>query len=484
VEGYQVVYEKSPAFYDKYDRKAELQHQTHYCPGCGHGIAHKLIAEALTELGVQDRSVLVSPVGCSVFAYYYFDVGNVQVAHGRAPAAATALKRANPNSIVMSYQGDGDLAAIGTAEIVHAANRGENITVFFINNSIYGMTGGQMAPTTLIGQVSTTSPWGRRANNEGLPLHVCELLAALETPTYIERVALCDMKTISKAKKAVKKALEIQKNGSGFSLVEMLSPCPTILKMDPVVARKWVADTLVKAFPLGVFRDRKPELPPPPKVPHKTVAEALDASEGNEPASPQRHHHTRQLTVKLAGFGGQGILLMGQLLAEMGLREKMEVAWLPSYGPEMRSGSAHCHVTLSHERIGTPLISRPEVLVAMNEISLRKFAPSVISGGLILYNRDKLPEDFSVTHARVVCVPASEIADRIGSAKVANVVMLGALLEETECLPSDTAIEVLEATVTNPKLLELDRQAIKAGRDYVDTEVEVGAVAQPDGYSY
>ena len=485
MEGYQVVYEKSPAFYDKYERKAELQQQTHYCPGCGHGIAHKLIAEALTELGVQDNAILVSPVGCSVFAYYYFDVGNVQVAHGRAPAAATALKRANPHSIVMSYQGDGDLAAIGTAEIIHAANRGENITVFFINNSIYGMTGGQMAPTTLVGQVSTTSPWGRRANNEGLPLHVAELLASLETPTYIERVALCDMKNIMKAKKAVKKALEIQKNGGGFSLIEMLSPCPTILKMDPIVARKWVADTLVKAFPLGVFRDRKPELPESPKVPHKTIAEALEV-DPNAVAEPtvKHRHHTRELTVKFAGFGGQGVLLMGQLLAEMGLREKMEVSWLPSYGPEMRSGSAHCHVTLSHDRIGTPLISRPEVLVAMNEISLRKFASSVISGGLILYNRDKLPEDLNITQARVVCVPASDIADRLGSTKVANVVMLGALLEETECLPSDTAIEVLEATVKNPKLLELDRQAVKAGRDYVDTEIEVGAVSQPDGYSY
>ncbi len=485
MEGYQVVYEKSPAFYDKYERKGELQQQTHYCPGCGHGLAHKLIAEALTELGVQDNAILVSPVGCSVFAYYYFDVGNVQVAHGRAPAAATALKRANPNSIVMSYQGDGDLAAIGTAEIIHAANRGENITVFFINNSIYGMTGGQMAPTTLPGQVSTTSPWGRRANNEGLPLHVAELLASLETPTYIERVALCDMKNINKAKKAVKKALEIQKNGGGFSLIEMLSPCPTIMKMDPVVARKWVADTLVKAFPLGVFRDRKPELPESPKVPHKTVAEALNVDTNAAPeTAPSRRHHTRDLTVKFAGFGGQGVLLMGQLLAEMGLREQMEVSWLPSYGPEMRSGSAHCHVTLSHERIGTPLISRPEVLVAMNELSLRKFASHVASGGLILYNHHEVPADMNITQARVVCVPVSEIADRLGSAKVANVVMLGALLEETECLPADTAIEVLEATVKNKKLLELDRQAIKAGRDYVDTEVEVGAVSQPDGYSY
>ncbi len=483
MEGYQVVYEKSPAFYDKYERKAELQQQTHYCPGCGHGIAHKLIAEALTELGVQDNAILVSPVGCSVFAYYYFDVGNVQVAHGRAPAAATALKRANPNSIVMSYQGDGDLAAIGTAEIIHAANRGENITVFFINNSIYGMTGGQMAPTTLPGQVSTTSPWGRRANNEGLPLHVAEMLASLETPTYIERVALCDMKNINKAKKAVKKALEIQKNGGGFSLVEMLSPCPTIMKMDPVVARKWVSDTLVKAFPLGVFRDRKPELPVSPTVPHKTVAEALNVDTNAVPeTAPTRRHHTREVTVKFAGFGGQGVLLMGQLLAEMGLREQMEVSWLPSYGPEMRSGSAHCHVTLSHERIGTPLISRPEVLVAMNELSLRKFARTVSSGGLILYNHHQLPDDMNITQARVVCVPVSEIADRLGSAKVANVVMLGALLEETECLPADTAIAVLEATVKNPKLLELDRQAIKAGRDYVDTEVEVGCCFPAAGW--
>ena len=485
MEGYQVIHQKSPAFYDKYERKAELQHQTHYCPGCGHGTVHKLIAEALTELGVQDRAILVSPVGCSVFAYYYFDVGNVQVAHGRAPAAATALKRANPGSIVMAYQGDGDLAAIGTAEIIHAANRGENISVFFVNNSVYGMTGGQMAPTTLVGQKTTTSPWGRRSHNEGLPIHVCELLAGLETPTYLERVALSDMKNIMKAKKAVKKALEIQKNGGGFSLVEFLSPCPTILKMDPVVARQWVGETLMKAFPLGVYRDRRPELPVDAEVPHKTVAEALEVNEGAaDEYLLRRHHHTRDLTVKMAGFGGQGILLMGQLLAEMGLREHLEVSWLPSYGPEMRSGSAHCHVTLSHDRIGTPLIAQPEVLIAMNELSLHKFAATVASGGLILYNSSKLPEGFSAPQARVICVPASDIADKLGSAKVANVVMLGALLEETECLPAESAISVLADTVSNAKLLELDKRALAAGRDYIDTQVEAGAVAQPDGYSY
>src|SRR5579859_2453136 len=189
---YEVAHEKSPTFYDTYERKADLRHQTHYCPGCGHGIVHKLIAEAIEEMGIQDKTIFVSPVGCSVFAYYYFDVGNVQAAHGRAPAVATAVKRTCPDKVVIAYQGDGDLAAIGTAEIVHAANRGEKITVFFINNGIYGMTGGQMAPTTLVGQKSTTTPWGRHASTEGFPLHMSELLSTLEAPTYIERVALCD----------------------------------------------------------------------------------------------------------------------------------------------------------------------------------------------------------------------------------------------------------------------------------------------------
>jgi len=228
------VHAKSPVFYPVYERKDELKHQTHYCPGCGHGVAHKLIAQALEDLGLQDRTIFVSPVGCSVFADYYFDVGNVQAAHGRAPAAATAIKRTCPDKIVISYQGDGDLAAIGTAEIIHAANRGEKITVFFVNNAIYGMTGGQMAPTTLVGQKSTTSPWGRRPENEGYPRHMSELLATLEAPVYVERVALSDNKNVMKARQAVRKALENQRDGLGFSFVEILSPCPTIWGKDPV----------------------------------------------------------------------------------------------------------------------------------------------------------------------------------------------------------------------------------------------------------
>ncbi len=478
---YERIHSKSPVFYDVFERKPELKHQTHYCPGCGHGVAHKLVAEAVADMGLQDNTIFVSPVGCSVFAYYYFDTGNVQVAHGRCPAAATGIKRACPDKMVIAYQGDGDLAAIGTAEIIHAANRGENISCFFVNNAIYGMTGGQMAPTTMVGQVSTTTPWGRRANNEGFPLHVAELLSTLQAPVYIERVALSDNKNIMKARRAIRKALENQKNGLGFSLVEILSPCPTIWKMDPVDARKWVATNMIPTFPLGVFRDKKTEVPIT-NVPQRPVAEVLELKNGA--AAPKANGQVRDISIKAAGFGGQGILVLGIMLAEMGMRNGMEVSWLPSYGPEMRSGSAHCHICLSHERIGSPLISHPDVLIAMNEISLRKFAPQVKEGGVILYNRDAVPEDFTATKARVVCVPASEMADGLGSAKVANVIMLGALLADTECLPPDAAMDVIASTVKKAALMDLNKKAIAAGREYVKSKVRAAAISQPDGFAY
>src|SRR6266576_922702 len=485
--GYEVVHSKSPVFYEKYERKDELQHQTHYCPGCGHGVAPKLIAEAIEELGLQDRTLLVSAVGCSVFAYYYFDAGNVQAAHGRAPAAATAIKRTCPDKIVISYQGDGDLAAIGTAEIIHAANRGEKITVFFVNNAIYGMTGGQMAPTTLVGQKSTTSPWGRRPENEGYPLHMSELLSTLEAPVYVERVALSDNKNVMKARKAVRRALENQRDGLGFSFVEILSPCPTIWGKDPVDARRWVGERLIPAFPLNVFRDRKPETTQNIEPPQRLVSDVLEisAKDGATLSNlPHHPHHFRDYTIKIAGFGGQGVLLLGQLLTEMGMREGLEVSWLPSYGPEMRLGSAHCHVCLSKERIGSPLISSPDVLIAMNEISLRKFAAQVSPGGLILYNRESLPADFIPPQARVICIPASEMADKLGSTKVMNIVLMGALLEETECLSPATAMGVLETKIKKVDLLEIDRQALAVGRNFIDSSVRVGAVSQPDGFAY
>ncbi|HXJ92966.1 MAG TPA: 2-oxoacid:acceptor oxidoreductase family protein [Terriglobia bacterium] len=487
VDGYEVVHSKSPVFYDLYDRKADLKHQTHYCPGCGHGVVHKLIAEALEDLGLQDRTILVSPVGCSVFAYYYFDVGNVQVAHGRAPAAATGVKRSCPDKIVVSYQGDGDLAAIGTAEIVHAANRGEKISVFFVNNAIYGMTGGQMAPTTLIGQKTTTTPWGRRPSNEGYPVHMAELLATLEAPAYIERVALSDNKNIMKARRAIRKAIENQRDGIGFSFVEILSPCPTIWGLDPVEARQWVAEKMIPAFPLGSFRDRKPDVPAENAPAQRPVPQVLDIDARETLASSQvaaRHSHAfQELAIKVAGFGGQGGLLLGQLLTEMGMWEGLEVSWLPSYGPEMRSGSAHCDVCLSRERIGSPLISHPDVLVAMNEISLRKFAPEVRAEGLIFYNHNSLPAGYDPLAARVICIPASDVADKLGSAKAANMVLMGALLAETGCLAVETALEVIEHKVKRSELLEIDRKALAEGSRMIESQVRVGATAQPDGFA-
>jgi 2-oxoisovalerate ferredoxin oxidoreductase beta subunit len=475
VDEYKVIESKSPVFYQRYERKSELQNQTHYCPGCGHGVVHKLIAEAIADMGVQDRSIFVSPVGCSVFAYYYFDMGNVQAAHGRAPAVATAVKRANPESMVIAYQGDGDMAAIGTAEIIHAANRGEKITVFFVNNAIYGMTGGQMAPTTLVGQQSTTSPWGRRPSNEGYPLHMAELLSTLEAPVYVERVALNDNKNIMKARKAVRKALELQRDGAGFTFVEILSPCPTIWKMTPQESRKWIEEKMTAVFPLGVLRDRKLE-PVTVNVPQTTVNKLLKLEEQPEELAPAADSLSSEahpdLRVNIAGFGGQGVLLLGQILAEMGMRAGREVSWLPSYGPEMRSGSAHCYVCLSNVRVGSPLAEHPDVLIAMNEVSLHKFAKQVGPHGTILYNSAALPAGFPVQHAMIYCVPASEIADALGTTKAANMVMLGALLELTHTLPKESAFALLKAKVRDTKLLEVDCQAILKGMECLKQQRE------------
>ena len=292
-----LTHERPDCFYDVFERKSELQHQTHYCPGCGHGIVHKLLAQAIDGLGVQDRTILVSPVGCSVFGYYYFDVGNVQAAHGRAPAVATALKRSLPDKIVVAYQGDGDLGAIGTAEIVHAANRGEAITVIFVNNGIYGMTGGQMAPTTPLGKKTATTPFGRDALNEGYPLHICELLASLEAPVFLERVGLGNNKQIMGAAKVLRKAMENQVKGLGFSLVEVLSPCPTIWKLDPVEAQRFVREEMAAVFPIGNYRDRtataapRPARPAPPKaggVARAFSGWATGTSTGRPAAKPAR----------------------------------------------------------------------------------------------------------------------------------------------------------------------------------------------------
>ena len=227
----------------------------HYCPGCTHGIVHRLVAEALDALDITGRTVGIAPVGCSVFAYNYFECDMIQAAHGRAPAVATGVKRTHPDSIVFTYQGDGDLAAIGTAETVHSATRGENITIIFINNAIYGMTGGQMAPTTLPGQVTTTSPYGRDPKIQGNPVRVCEMLSTLDGVAYAERVSVDTPKNINNAKRAIKKAFQNQIDGKGFSIVEVLSTCPTNWGKSPIEAMQWLEDEMIPYYPLGVFKE-------------------------------------------------------------------------------------------------------------------------------------------------------------------------------------------------------------------------------------
>jgi len=229
---------------------------THYCQGCGHGIAHRLVAEAIDELGIRGRTIGIAPVGCSVLAYDYLDVDMVEVSHGRAPAVATGMKRTNPDKVIFSYQGDGDLAAIGTGEIIHAAHRAERISVFFINNAVFGMTGGQMAPTTVLGQVTATTQQGRKASGQGYPLQISELLAVLPGAIYVERCSVYDPAQVRKAKRAIKHAFELQVAGApGLSLVEILSPCPTYWRMEPAKAMEWIKEEMTKVFPLGCLKD-------------------------------------------------------------------------------------------------------------------------------------------------------------------------------------------------------------------------------------
>ncbi len=229
----------------------------HYCPGCPHGIIHRLVAECIDELGIQGKTVGIAPVGCAVMAYDYFNCDFIQAPHGRAPAVATGVKRSRPDRIVFSYQGDGDLAAIGTAETVHSATRGENITVIFVNNAIYGMTGGQMAPTSLPGQITQTTPYGRDVNVAGYPIRVCEMLSTLDGVTYAERVAVDCVKNVMKAKKAIKKAFQNQIDGKGFSIVEVVSACPTNWGLEPNAALNWVRENMLPYYPLGVYKDKE-----------------------------------------------------------------------------------------------------------------------------------------------------------------------------------------------------------------------------------
>ena len=462
---------QASGFYEHFERKdGSKTKATHYCAGCGHGIIHKLIAEAVADFGLQDDTVFVSPVGCGAFCYYYFDCGNVAAPHGRASAVATGLSRSLPGKVVIAYQGDGDLGAIGFNNAFQAANRGEHFVCFFVNNAIYGMTGGQMAPTTLPDQKTATSPTGRDVAKDGYPLKVCEVFNQLAAPVFIERVSVADTKRILKAKKAIRKAIEIQKEGKGYAFVEILSPCPTNMKVSAVAAAQFTIDAMEKTYPLGNFRDRSEETAPSPRhIPVRELAELIEASS----AEQANASGFAAKEFKFCGFGGQGILSLGLVLAHAGNDTGKNVSWFPSYGPEQRGGTASCSVVLSGGEIGSPTVDKPDVLVAMNQPSLEKFAPTVKDGGVIIYDA-QIPVAFELPkNVAVYAFPAAEIATAKGVPKAANTALLGALIAlDLIGLPEDAVLAALkDSFAEKPKLIAKNMAIVDAAKTWMQAHL-------------
>jgi 2-oxoisovalerate ferredoxin oxidoreductase beta subunit len=468
----------SSVFYARFERHAGGEglkgHSTHYCPGCGHGLVHKYLASAIEELGVQDRTVAISPVGCSVFLHYYLDVGNTQAAHGRAPAVALGHKLAHPDSVVISYQGDGDLASIGLAEILQAAQMGVPITVVFVNNAIYGMTGGQMAPTTLVGQATTTTPRGRGAL-EGQPLRMAELVAQLDGPVYVERVALFDNKQRVRARKAIRKAVQLQVEGRGFAFVEVLAECPVHLHLTPREAADWVKTAMVPVFPLGLKKDASGAavapvpLPGPAVFDPETVLSVMGADGETVPRFARGFPRTRygsDIAIKLAGAGGDGAQTAALLLARAAINEGFDATHIPSYGPESRGGTSYADVHVAEHEVLSPACPDPHLLVAFNAPSLARFGPAVVPDGTIVYDRSVVADPPVVgPSVRLVGARCSEIAASLGLPMAKNIVALGALQAATDLFPEATFQAVLRQVLhKKPELVELNLRAFEAGR--------------------
>ena len=461
--------DKPASFFDTFARKPAQQGTTHYCPGCGHGILHKLLAEAISDLGIQDTTLLVGPVGCGVFFYYYFECASVSSAHGRASAVATGVSRSNPDGITVSYQGDGDLAAIGTNNAIHAANRGENMLVLFVNNNIYGMTGGQLAPTTLIGQKTTTSPYGRSVENDGPPLRVAEIIATLDAPALVARVAVNNPKNIRTARRVLRKGLQAQIDRKGYVFIEVLSQCPTNWRKSPAEACTWIDEVVTKSYPLGIIRDDIDNREPAPRTLGKadfaTVADLLDlAGEEAAPAEGGMLPYP-EVHFKSAGFGGQGVLSLGLILAHAAMKKGFEVTWLPSYGPEMRGGVANCSVVVGTEPIGTPVVDNPNILVAMNKPSLAKFGPIVPPDGVVVYNSSLIDTVPDGIRAPLHAIEATDLARALGNVKTANTIVLGYLARLTGLFTLDELNAFLKDYFTKPGLYELNIPALQKGWD-------------------
>jgi len=469
------VLRKPKGFIDVYKHKPGAEKdRTHYCPGCGHGILHKLIAEALEDFDLVDKTIVISPVGCSVFAYYYFDTGNLQVAHGRAPAVATAVSRANPDSVVISYQGDGDLAAIGGNNILQAANRGENMVVFFVNNAIYGMTGGQMAPTTLEGQKTTTTPYGRDLRTDGYPIQMCEIINQLTAPVYVTRTSLHDMPNIRKTRAAVRKAIENASMKKGFSFVEVLSMCPSGWKMDAVPSQEWIKEKMIPRFPLGTLRDLAEDAfeikRPVPEMDSEAVKRILGfgaLSDSNLEKNPDAAFD--KIALRVSGFGGQGIMSTGIALANVGMEYGYNVSWLPSYGPEMRGGTANCSVKIQGETVGASECTEPNMIIAMNQPSLEKFEKIIVPNGILMYNSTLIDIEPSRTDVKVYPVPITGIADELGDTRVQSMVNVGAFAAVTGMFEPGEIMNLMGSLFAGKpdSVINLNKKAVQKGYDYV-----------------
>jgi 2-oxoisovalerate ferredoxin oxidoreductase beta subunit len=462
-------------FYDRFERhdhgRGLKAGSTHYCAGCGHGLVHRYLAEAIEDLGIQDRTVAVGPVGCAVFLYYYLDVGNTSAAHGRASAVALGHKLANPEAVVVSYQGDGDLAAIGLLEIMQVAQLGVPIAVIFVNNAVYGMTGGQLAPTTLLGQKTTTTPEGR-GRLEGAPLKMAELVASLDGPAYVERVALFDAKQRKRAAKAIRKALDLQARNAGFAFVEVLAECPTHLRLTPAEAERWVVEHMLPVFPLGVKKDAPgANWSGTLRTPAFEAAPLLDGI-GADAAPPPRFASGFPATrfgddvgLKVAGAGGDGAQTAAMLVARAAVNEGFDATHIPSYGPESRGGTSYADVRIAEREVLSPDVPHPHALVAFNAPSLAKFGPAVARGGIVLYDASVVKEAPALDPSvRTLAVPCAEIARELGAPLVKNIVALGALAAATGLLPDASLLAAMRQALGGRRAgMDVNEEAFRRG---------------------
>lgn len=484
---FKVLKDRSPGFFAEFDKRPKtLRHNMHYCPGCGHGVLHKIVAEAISDFGIKDRTTFISPVGCAVFGYYYMDCFGISTPHGRAPAVATGLSRAHPESVVISYQGDGDLAAIGFNEFIHTVNRGENLCYIFVNNAIYGMTGGQMAPTTLLGQRTSTTPNGRDAVADGIPFRISEIVAAQPNPVYVERVALSTAKEIMKARTAIRKAIKNTIERKGLSFVEVLCPCPVGLKKTAAQITEFIDTQMTKIFPLGKFKDISakavPVVHPTPIYDKAKVKAALFPDEESERSALTADFRNKspifdkERRIKVAGSGGQGVLSLAYIIAHMGRLRNFNVTYLPTYGPEMRGGTADCSVVASRKEIASPIVdSNANMLIVLNQPSLDKYLPQLKPTGIIIYDSSSITLPQIGKTQVAYGVPAAQTAVELGSTRYGNSLILGAfarMMDELFLTPEDSldfsiVVEsaIRECFAEKPKIIPPNIKAFRLGKE-------------------